>query len=82
MGNNVTGKLLGHILLAIVRFVIGAVIGLFSFLVVAGLAVRITGDASSFDPLVAAGFAVVLGLLAVVFGNRFINSFIENFRDQ
>jgi len=79
---NTTGKLLGHILLAIVRFIIGAVIGLSFFLLVANVVVRIARDASSLDPLVAAGFAVVFGLLAVVFGNRFINLFIDHFRDR
>ena len=70
--DNVPGKALGHVLLAIVRFVCGAFLGFLAFLLVASYVFRFARDSAFFHPLVLGGFVVACGVLAVIFGDRFL----------
>lgn len=80
--DNAAGERLGHVLLAMVRFVYGAAIGVFLF---AFIAVRIAHWADCWDFLSVSLFVAFVGgsgLLAVLFGNRFINWFLRVFFDH
>jgi len=80
--DNATGERLGHVLLAIVRFVCGAAIGAFLFVVIA---VRIAHWMKRWDLLSVSlfiAFVVVCGLLAALFGERFFDWVKDHFWDD
>ena len=77
--DNVAGKQLGRLLLAAVRLVCGAGIGVFLFIFVIGHIVRWTGrwDLASVSSFIM--FVGASGLAAVFYGDRFIDWFLGVF---
>jgi len=61
-----------------VRFAVGAALGLGLFVSVAFAAHRSTKNAAVFNPYAMAGFALAGGILCLIYGERFLNSFIEH----
>ena len=77
--DNAAGERLGHMLLAMVRFVCGAAIGVALYAFTVGYIVRVTRYWDLFSVSLFVAFVVVCGLLAVLFGNRFIEGFVHFF---
>ncbi len=78
MDDETRGRIVGHVLLAMVRFVCGAIAGYILFFWLASrLFAPFVDFESWFQPVWLAASILGGGLLAVLFGDRFFEWFIE-----
>jgi hypothetical protein len=74
--DNAAGERLGHLLLAMVRFVCGGAAGALLFAIIMGQVSRVADGWGLMSVLLFLAFVGVSGLFAVFFGDRFFDWFL------